>query len=87
MTDRGHMKRFALKYVPKTKRAGKPIEINPTGNISKVISIGPDNQVAYVYTTAGAFELDPMNIKSTTRLGKNQRIIELKSTDYTFDLV
>lgn len=87
MTDRGHMKRFALKYVPKTKRAGKPIEINSTGNISKVVSIGSDNQVAYVYTTAGAFELDPMNIKSTTRIGKNQRIIELKSTDYTFDLV
>ena len=87
MTDRGYMKRFALKYIPKTKRAGETIEINSSGNISKVISIGSDNQISYVYTTIGAFELDPMKISSTTRLGKNQRIIELKSNDYAFDLI
>lgn len=81
------MKRFALKYIPKTKRAGETIEINSSGNISKVISIGSDNQISYVYTTIGAFELDPMKISSTTRLGKNQRIIELKSNDYAFDLI
>lgn len=86
MTDRGHVKKVNLKYLPKTKRAGKSIEINSNGNIASVISIKDNDELLYIYTTAGAFEVDPSNIQSSSRLGKNKRIIELKNSDYVFGI-
>ena len=86
MTDRGHMKRFAIRYIPKTKRNSGSIEINSNGTIATVIAVNDNDDHLYAYTSIGAFELDPFNIKSTTRLGKNQRVIELKGSEYAFDL-
>lgn len=86
MTDRGHMKKFAIRYIPKTKRNSNSIEINSTGSIVSVIGINESIEAIHAYTTVGAFQVDPLSIKSTTRLGKNQRVIELKGSEYAFDL-
>jgi DNA gyrase subunit A len=89
MTDRGYMKQFPIKNIPDTKRNGKGIDVNSgNGNLIKVKPINiEDTNVLFICCTDGTYELDPINIKSKSRVSKNQRVIELKSTDYAFDIM
>lgn len=87
LTDRGYVKRISITNLPTTKRAGKTIELNSTnGNLISVKAITKKTEGVYISTTAGVFVIDPLNIKAKSRLGKNERVVELKSSDYAFDL-
>ena len=88
LTDRGYMKKISINNLPTTKRAGKCIELNATnGTLVSVRAILPKTESLFISTTAGIFELDPARIKAKSRLGRNDRMVELKSSDYAFDLV
>lgn len=88
LTDRGYMKKISIDNLPATKRAGKCIEINASnGQLVNVMAISGSVEVIYITTTAGVFELNPGNLKVGSRVGKNTRVIELKSSDYAFELV
>jgi DNA gyrase subunit A len=88
LTDRGYMKRFPIKLMPQTKRNGKTIEIqNGNGDLIKVKAIKSTDEVMHICTTVGAFEINPMLIKAKSRIGKNQRVVELKASDYAFNII
>lgn len=88
VTDRGYMKRFPIKYLPETKRNGKCIEINSSnGTLIKVIPLNDVYGRMYIATTDGVTEFDPRSIKAATRIGRNERVVELKASDYAFDVI
>lgn len=87
LTDRGYVKRISISNLPQTKRSGKTIEINSTnGNLISVKVTDNKTDGIYISTTNGVFVIDPDIIKAKTRLGKNQRVVELKASDYAFNL-
>ena len=87
LTDRGYMKKFPIKSMPETKRNNKPIEINNgNGYLVKCKAITERTTGLFIYTTDGVCVIDPINIKSKTRIGKNSRVVEMKSSAYAFDL-
>lgn len=86
LTDRGYVKKFPIKSMPSTKRAGKCIEINNShGDIVGIKAIS-DDCMLFIYTSFGAVEIDSSTIKSVSRIGRNERIVELKSSEYAFYL-
>lgn len=87
LTDRGYMKKFSIKSMPETKRNGKPIDIDSgNGYLIKCKGINERTTAMFIYTTEGVCVIDPLNIKTKTRIGKNTRVIEMKSSAYAFDL-
>jgi DNA gyrase subunit A len=87
LTDRGYMKKISIDNLPDTKRAGKCIELNTAnGALVDVLACNMFTEVSYISTSAGVFEIDPEKIKVTSRVGKNARIVELKQSDYAFEL-
>ena len=88
LTDRGYMKKIDLNTLPATKRNGKCIEINSTnGTLVDIKPISDKIENVYICATPGAFEIDPAHINTKTRISKNVRVVELKSTDYAFELL
>lgn len=87
LTDRGYMKRLSIKALPKTKRAGKCIELSSTnGSLISVKAIDDSIDLVFVSATSGVYSLDPSRIKAKARLGRNERVVELKASDYAFEL-
>lgn len=85
LTDRGYMKKINISNLPATKRAGKCIELNSSnGNLVSVLAVDGKKEIVFICTTAGLFQIDPAVITAKTRIGKNQRVIELSSSDYAF---
>ena len=88
LTDRGYMKKIDLKLLPATKRNGKCIEINSgNGTMIDIMPISNNTNNIFVCATPGAFEVDPNNINTKTRISKSIRVIELNSSDYAFSLM
>ena len=87
LTDRGYMKKFPIKSMPETKRNNKPIDIdNGNGYLIKCKAINDRTTAMFIYTTDGVCVIDPINIKAKSRIGKNTRVVEMKSSAYAFDL-
>lgn len=86
LTDRGYGKKIDIDKLPSTKRAGKTIEINAAnGNLISIVPISTTDPI-FITTTAGVLQLDTENIKTSSRIGKNTRFVELKASDYAFGL-
>lgn len=88
LTDRAYMKKIPLDTFPSTKRNGKCIEINSSnGNLVDIKPIFSTSEQVFICATPGAFEVDPININTKTRISKNIRVVELKANDYAFSLM
>ena len=88
LTDRGYMKKLDLNLLPSTKRNGKCIEINSSnGTMIDVMPMNNNTNNIFICATPGAFEIDPSNINTKTRLSKSIRVVELNSSDYAFRLM
>ena len=88
LTDRGYMKKLDLNLLPSTKRNGKCIEINSgNGTMIDIKPISNNTSNVFICATPGAFEVDPSNINTKTRISKSIRVVELNSSDYAFSLM
>lgn len=88
LSDRGYMKKFSLQTLPSTKRNGKCIELNSSnGSLIDVKAINGNDNNIYICATPGAFEIDPANINTKSRISKSIRVVELKAIDYAFGLM
>ena len=88
LTDRGYMKKLDLNLLPSTKRNGKCIEINSSnGTMIDIMPMNNNTNNVFICATPGAFEVDPSNINTKTRISKSIRVVELNSSDYAFSLM
>ena len=87
LTDRGYMKKFSITSMPDTKRNGKCIELNSSnGNLIDLKGVTKSSNM-FICTTNGVFEINSDSITTKSRISRAVRVVELKSSDYAFNLL